>query len=52
MIVMTKNGICTQTQESPVKLYQTCKKILIEEGFKFYLALFVKKRQITRYFSI
>ena len=41
-------SLCTQTQV----FHQTGKKILTEEEFKFYMALFVKKEQITRYLSI
>ena len=30
--VMTKDGLCTQTQESPVKLHPTCKKMYVNRG--------------------
>ena len=38
--VMTKDGLYTQTQESPVKLHPTCKKMLIEEVFTLWLTVF------------
>ena len=41
-------SLCTQTQI----FHQTGKNILTEKEFKFYMALSVKKEQITSYLSI